>query len=505
MRRVFSSAAFVVALCAGATAGAQVDDRRDLRQEPATAEGATEKAPEPKQEEDEVGLPPDAPIDSDAERALPDYDGRGEDPTTAGDVLIWIPRVLMSPLYFVSEFVVRRPLGWLVTAVEEEKVVAKVFDFFTFGPDNNIGFAPTGLIDFGFRPSVGIYFFWNDFIAKDNDLRARAATWGPDWLLFNAKDRLTVGEGHELTVRGEFLRRSDFIFHGIGPESGEEEARYQATSIQGGLLYEAELWRSSEFKSHVTVRDVRFEPDEGCCDDRTVAQEVARGRYPLPPGMDSGYTVLSQGVTAELDTRPRRQPRWLPDGSDYVSPNASGLRLQLRGEHASGLSTELRTNPNAPARDHWIKYGGSLGGYVDFAGQQRALGLSLIADFVDPIDEGTAIPFTELVSLGGERPMRGFLEGRLLGRSSAVAQFDYHWPIWVFVDGTFHYAVGNVFGEHLEGFEMKQLRQSFGMGFRANGSRDHVFELLLAFGSETFDQGAGIENVRFVLGTTSGF
>ncbi|HMR77701.1 MAG TPA: hypothetical protein PKD61_21480, partial [Polyangiaceae bacterium] len=66
MRRGLSSAVVVVVLCAGATAGAQVDDRRDLRQEPATAGEATEKTPEPKQEEDEVGLPPDAPIDSDA-------------------------------------------------------------------------------------------------------------------------------------------------------------------------------------------------------------------------------------------------------------------------------------------------------------------------------------------------------------------------------------------------------------------------------------------------------
>ncbi len=472
-----------------------------MRQQP---DAPQQPAAEPDRDK-EPALAPDAPIDQEDERALPDYDGRGDEPTTAGDVLIWVPRVLMSPLYFVSEFVIRRPLGWLVTAVEEEKVVAKVFDFFTFGPDNNIGVAPTGLIDFGFRPSVGIYFFWNEFLAENNDLRARAATWGPNWLLFNVRDRLTLWEGHELTLRGEFLRRSDRIFHGIGPESGPDTARYQSTSIQGGLLYEADLWRSSQLSTHATVRDVSFDADGGDGDDPTVAQEITRGRYPTPPGMESGYTVVVQGVTAELDTRRRREPSWLPEGSDYVSPNASGLRLQLRGEHAAGLNTELRANPNAPARNQWLKYGGTLGGYLDIAGQQRVLGLSLIADFVDPIHEDTTIPFTELIGLGGERPLRGFLEGRLLGRSSAVAQFDYHWPVWVFIDGAFHYSVGNVFGERLDGFEMGKLRQSFGMGFRANSSRDHVFELLLAFGSKTFDQGGGIENVRFVLGATSGF
>ena len=31
-------------------------------------------------------------------RPVPEYDGRDE-PTTAGDVLIWVPRILVSPLF----------------------------------------------------------------------------------------------------------------------------------------------------------------------------------------------------------------------------------------------------------------------------------------------------------------------------------------------------------------------------------------------------------------------
>ena len=133
------------------------------------------------------------------------------------------------------------------------------------------------------------------------------------------------------------------------------------------------------------------------------------------------------------------------------------------------------------------------------------VGLSVVADFADPLTRGTEIPFTEQASLGGFRPMGGFLEGRLVDRSDAVAMLDYQWPVWVWLDGVVHYAVGNVFGEHLDGFELGLLRQSFGMGIRSTGRRDHSFELLLAFGTRTFDDGAGIENVRFVVGTTSGF
>src|SRR5689334_3306490 len=38
-------------------------------------------------------------------RALPNYDGRGPSRTTPGQKALWVPRLLLSPLYFVSEFV----------------------------------------------------------------------------------------------------------------------------------------------------------------------------------------------------------------------------------------------------------------------------------------------------------------------------------------------------------------------------------------------------------------
>jgi hypothetical protein len=43
------------------------------------------------------------------------------------------------------------------------------------------------------------------------------------------------------------------------------------------------------------------------------------------------------------------------------------------------------------------------------------------------------------------------------------------------------------------------------MGFRSAGSRDHVFEVLVAFGTERFESGSEIESFRFVVGATSAF
>ena len=76
-------------------------------------------------------------------REVPDYDGRGDPPTTAGDVLIWIPRVAVAPLYLVAEYVVRRPTGALVETAERHRWVPRIIDYLN-GP---IGIVPTALIE----------------------------------------------------------------------------------------------------------------------------------------------------------------------------------------------------------------------------------------------------------------------------------------------------------------------------------------------------------------------
>jgi outer membrane protein assembly factor BamA len=161
--------------------------------------------------------------------------------------------------------------------------------------------------------------------------------------------------------------------------------------------------------------------------------------------------------------------------------------------------------PDEPSRYSWVRYGATVGGFVDLTGQQRVVGLQLIADFAEPLQQNGRIPFTELVDLGGDRPMRGYLEGRLRGRSAVVAQVEYQWPIWVWLDGKMEYDIGNVFGTQLEGFELRRLRQSFGVGLAANNARDHAFEILIGTGTRTFEEGSELEHLRFVVGASSGF
>ena len=46
---------------------------------------------------------------------------------------------------------------------------------------------------------------------------------------------------------------------------------------------------------------------------------------------------------------------------------------------------------------------------------------------------------------------------------------------------------------------------SFGLGIRTVGRPDHAFTMLVALGTEPFEQGADVTSLRFAIGTTRGF
>ena len=65
---------------------------------------------------------------------------------------------------------------------------------------------------------------------------------------------------------------------------------------------------------------------------------------------------------------------------------------------------------------------------------------------------------------------------------------------------------GNAFeASHLEDFEFEKLRFSFLGGIRSPNHRDHSFNLLLGFGTNTFEQGGEPTTIRFLFGGTTGF
>jgi hypothetical protein len=417
-------------------------------------------------------------------RPLPDYDGKGGKPTTPGDVLLWVPRVALSPLYFTSEFVIRRPLGWLISSAERAKVPAALYDFFAFGPDHKAGFAPIAFVDFGFQPSIGLYLFWDDAGFDGHQLRLRVSTGGSDWLAGSFTERFPLGKSGHLTLNVAAIRRPDYAFYGIGPSTEEDDlSRYGADRFEARAMYDAILFGSSRLDAGFGFRGVTFKPGN-FGDAPNLEERAASGKFPLPDGYTRGYDAGYSRLKLSLDTR----------GKEAVS--RSGGRLELEAEQGSDLQ-------HASEPQSWVRYGAALGGFVDLADRGRVLSLSVATIFADPLASGP-VPFTELPTLGGPGLMPGFREGRLRDRSAAVATLRYTWPIWIWLDGSLQSAVGNVFGRHLDGFDASLLRFSAAVGIESHSSPDSVLQLLLGFGTETFESGAHVDSIRLTVGARGG-
>lgn len=448
---------------------------------------APEPAPAPDEPRLASGVPrrPQPELAPGKRRTPPDYDGRPEEPDAGANAGTWALRVLFFPAYLVSEYLVRRPLGWATILAERSNLLNALVDFFTFGPNRNAALFPTALLDFGFKPSVGLYFSWDDALASGNELSLHAATWGPRWLRLSIDDRYEFAPGSRVGVGLHGWRRPDWLFHGFGPRSRSDDlGRYSRTDLSGELRLDVQLPRTSFFSVHAGVHSSRFE-DARCCDDRGVGQLVELGAYPLPPGFDRGIQLYRQGLELAFDSR---RPR--PE-------SASGFRVVARAEQ------NLRLGGSGP--DQWLRYGGTVGGFLDVSGHDRVVGLSLSAAFAKPLGSDTAIPFTEQILLGGNAPLAGFLEGRLIDRSALVGKLAYTWPVWVLFDGSLNLEAGNVFGEHLSGFSPELARLSISLGVRAHGRRDRPFEALIGLGTAPLDEGGRIESLRLVFGANNGF
>jgi hypothetical protein len=416
-------------------------------------------------------------------RPVPDYDGRGKLPTSPGRQALWLPRVLLSPLYVFSEYVIRRPLGFAITAAEKAEVPRILYDFFAFGPDHKAGIVPIAFIDFGFEPSVGLYAFWDDAGFKGHDLRLHGSTWGKRWLSGTATERFHLPGPMELTLTGTATRRPDFAFYGIGPDTRESAlVRYGADLVDARVESRVGFAGSSGFETSLGYRGASFGHSH-YLREPSLDDAAARGELPLPPGFRDGYQAAFTHARLTLDSR---------DGSG----SESGFRLELDGEE--GVDAK-----NAPTSG-WVRYGATLGGFWDLGDSHRVVSLSVSTLLADPLG-ARPVPFTELVQLGGPGMMPGFRMGRLLDRSAAVATLRYAWPIWMWLDGSLQVATGNVFGAHLDGFRAERNRLSAALGIESRGSRDSVFQALIGFGTETFESGAQVDSLRVVVGARRGF
>ena len=420
-------------------------------------------------------------------RELPDYGGRGEEPATAEDAALVVPRVALFPVHAVTEYALRRPLGAAIAAAERAHLPEYLYDFFFFGPEHKAGFAPIAFVDFGFIPSIGVWTFWDDAGFRGHDLRAHGSigtSSGTDWVAGSFTDRVRLAPNESLALHVGGARRPDMAFFGTGPTTtNSERSRYAETRLDANVTLELRPTPGTLVTTELGVRSVALGHGH-FAGDPSVEQEAETGAFAIPYGFDRGYTAQRSRVAVALDSRHARP-----------APG-SGLRLELEAEEGA----DVRRSPRAA----WLRYSATTGAFLDLDGRQRVLSATVTTRFADPLGS-SPVPFTELVSLGGESPMPGYIAGRLTDRSAAVATLQYRWPIWMWLDGTIQASTGNVFGEHLEKLDPSRLRFSGALGVESVGSRDSAFQLLVGAGTETLADHAKVDSVRITIGTNHGF
>jgi hypothetical protein len=409
----------------------------------------------------------------------PDVDGRPPPPTGAGDVLIWVPRVLFSPLYLVTEFGIRRPLGALLTWVEKENIPAFFIDLFTFGEGRKVGLVPTAFIDFAFRPSFGVYFFANDAFVDGHELRITTAYGGDDWYKAFFVSRWRLGPSTRISFAFRFLERPDYIFHGIGPFSQQDDrSRYNRRFVGAEVGFTQNLWGLGGVRLTTEVEENQFEPSDSVFGDPSLLQASAAGFFELPPGIE-GYFVSRNRLAVDFDTR------------RDIRENGTGLSV-------SG-DLELGLDLNRPGDRSWLAAGSGLAGHLDL-GHNRILSVAGAVRNVAALGDDP-VPFSELVTSGQSVLfLSGFQPGRLTGNSVVAWALEYRYDVWALVDGRAFFSVGNVFGEGFDGFDPELLRINYGLGFASVGDPDASLNFLVAFGHETFRESSNLDSVRFVLG-----
>jgi hypothetical protein len=415
-------------------------------------------------------------------RPIPDYDGRGNQDADADSWVLWIPRVVLSPLYVVNEYVLRRPLGAIVTRAERghwADAVDAVDDSLSFGVGGKSVFLPIFAFDAGTLPSVGLYYAREHIFATAHTVELYATTWGPQSLHGSLGDRYPLGPRDSVQARVDLDRARDYLFVGIGPDTTKDtRSRYGLARVAGNVGYRRLLSRAARIDAEAGLRRTGFLAGD-CCGDPSLDERIAGQTVMAPPGYGDDYTTAYARADLRLDSR---RPRPDPGGGVYLHAHASP-------------SIDVHESRS------WLAAGGVVGGAFDLTGHRRTVALELALDVVASMSG--AIPFTEYPTLGGDR-MPGFVAGWMTGRSAAAAQLGYSWPVWLGLDARTRLAVGNAFGGDFDGLAPDKLRLSGDVGLTTSNDPGHGFELLVGLGTETFEQGARVTSVRVALGLRRG-
>ena len=232
-------------------------------------------------------------------------------------------------------------------------------------------------------------------------LKLDASTRG-DRTISAGADFGTIRDG-EVQFGGGYRLRPHLRFHGIGPETVEEdESLFLDESAAGAVSYEKALGEAftTKIAAHYTTVAARgtFR------DDQPPLQEVFPDEIPL------GFHERSEGVTGSWEVEHN-------DAPERTRPTRGGIR---RGKIAYFTGSD---------DVKFLTWRGEIQQFVPLWFTRRALAVRGVLTKIEP--EGDSIvPFQRLMTNDDPDVMRGYRDFRFRDLGMALVNLEYRWPIW---------------------------------------------------------------------------
>jgi len=471
--RILLSGTFTLAVVMAAPA-ARADDTQ--------AQAAQQPAPEAAEQ-------PSTRLESDQRKDPAQFRGR-TNYETADEPLSWIPRIVLFPLYLVSELILRVPSVGGAIWMDRNHVVP-ILDHI-MNPTPDIHWGPILTLDLGRYFSAGLEGRLSNVGVRGHEITGSAETSGTDGGRVKLRDSWKIGP---MTVgaRGTALFRNDLAFYGFGPYSKQSDETYFSDTRFEGFGFVGYDYR----------RYLHLELSGGFRDDTTGSGFVPsiNGRFwgaksPIPcdppdplcpgappqpvPGLNTELGLAMAAFDVRLDTR-------------RVDAQSGGLRALANATYAQDVRDSERS---------FISTTLDVTGAVEVSRPDRVL--SLRGYLVDTFPLGDQpVPFTEQAMLGWANHF-GFHWGRFRDEAAVMAELRYRYPIAYFLDMQWIASVGNVFSRDFNDFDFGALTTTLAVGLRTRKTGRTPIELILGLGTTRFNEAFDIQSVRLYLSTTEG-
>lgn len=422
------------------------------------------------------------------------------EPTSLGEHLLWIPRVLL----FVPRWAfwtVAQPFRLSAWAYERYSLPARLKGAL-FNVDHTYGVYPVASYSSDFGVTGGLRFVHYDLFGREEHLKLRANLGGrfQQAFGFSLDSGERFGDRVQIELEARYERRPSERFFGIGnsdrvdppppgmladPTDTAIQTRFRENLIR--VLATAKLpilrTRDSSLSAYVSSAlmlrtfssdydlDDDGEPDDGDDDDEDDDDDLA-GIYDV--SQLAGFTegVDNVYVEAELVYDSRRQTsRWQSRVID-----ATGWYAAAHLGRGIGVGSD----PSA-----FTRYGGELARFIDLYRGSRVLALRVFLEAAAGGDStpDRALSFIDLPRLGGSEYLRGYPDGRFRDRVVALGTAEYTWDLgnmlaaYTFVD------VGRP-APSLSALDLDGLRLGFGGGVQLHTQDSFITRLQLAGSGE---------------------